>query len=597
MLLALLAPHAASRTSSPEQVALSPSASSRAAEPVPARPGPGRPAPPAGETRGGVLFVDVSHEAGIALVNASGETGKSYILEAHGAGAAWFDYDHDGDVDLFVANGSRLRGYAPGREPSDALYRNDGGTFTNVSAVAGVRDAAWSFGVAAADYDNDGRTDLYVTQWGPNTLYRNRGDGTFEDVTGRAGVGDPRWGTSAAFADYDRDGWVDLYVTNYVDFELGAIPATGQSQTCRWRGLEVYCGPRGLRAAHDVLYHNNGDGTFTEVTRQAGMALAEPLYGLGVSWADYDNDGDVDLYVANDSTPNLLFRNEGDGTFTEVGTVAGCAYSGDGREQAGMGVDWGDYDGDGWLDIFVSNFSNDVYSLYRNEGGRRFSDTTFRANLGEPTLRNLGWSVRFLDFDNDGWNDLFVANGHVYPQVRSEQVGTTYTQRCQLFRNSGKGGFTEVTAQAGPAFQIPRLSRGAATADFDNDGDVDLLITHLHEAPGLWRNEGGNRAGHWLSLELRASGGNPDAIGARVEVLAGGRTRIDEVRSGTGYLSQSDFRLHFGLGQAQVERVRIRWPDGSIQVLEALGSNRFYRIVQGEPALALGSAAPAANRP
>ncbi len=531
-----------------------------------------------------IQFTDVAPQAGITLVNSSGEQHKTYIVEAHGAGAAWIDYDRDGDVDLFVANGSRLEAYAAGQAPSDALYRNDGGHFTDVTAAAGLRDRSWSFGVAAGDYDNDGHTDLYVTQLGRNTLYRNRGDGTFEDRTEHAGVGDRRWGTSAAFADYDGDGWIDLYVTNYVDFELGAIPARGQSETCRWRNLDVYCGPRGLRAAGDVLYHNNGDGTFSDMSSKSGIELKDPLYGLGVSWADYDNDGDVDLYVANDSTPNSLFRNNGDGSFSEIAMLAGCAYSGDGREQAGMGVDWGDFDGDGWLDIFVSNFSNDVYSLYRNDKGTRFTDATFRANLGEPTLRNLGWSTRFFDYDNDGWNDLFVANGHVYPQVETEPVGTDYAQLSQLFRNTGHGSFSEMTGEAGAAFRQPHLSRGAATADYDNDGDIDLLVTHLHEAPGLYRNDGGELAGNWISLHLRARGGNPDAIGARVEVVAGGRVRIDEVRSGSGYLSQSDFRLHFGLGQDSVEQVRVRWPDGGTQLLGRLAPGRFYVVNQGEPA-------------
>ena len=531
-----------------------------------------------------IQFTDVAREAGITLINSSGERHKTYIVEAHGAGAAWIDYDRDGDVDLFVANGSRLEGYAPGREPSNVLYRNDGGRFTDVTAAAGLSDSSWSFGVAAGDYDNDGHTDLYVTQLGRNTLYRNRGDGTFEDRTAVAGVGDRHWGASAAFADYDGDGWIDLYVTNYVDFELGAIPARGQSETCRWRNLEVYCGPRGLRATGDVLYRNNGDGTFSDVSLKSGIELKDPLYGLGVSWADYDNDGDVDLYVANDSTPNSLFRNNGDGSFSEIAMPAGCAYSGDGREQAGMGVDWGDYDGDGWLDVFVSNFSNDVDSLYRNEKGTRFSDATFRANLGEPTLRNLGWSTRFFDYDNDGWNDLFVANGHVYPQVETEPVGTDYAQLSQLFHNTGSGSFSETTGEAGSAFRQPHLSRGAATADYDNDGDIDLLVTHLHEAPGLYRNDGGEQAGNWISLQLRARGGNPDAIGARVEVVAGGRARIDEVRSGSGYLSQSDFRLHFGLGADSVEQVRVRWPDGSTQLLGRLAPGRFYTVDQGQPA-------------
>jgi hypothetical protein len=551
-------------------------------------------APAAAPQPAPILFVDVAPQVGVGVRNASGEKEKEYILEAHGAGVAWLDYDADGDVDLFVANGSRLRAYPPGRDPSDALYRNDGGRFTDVTAAAGLTDRAWSFGVAAADYDGDGYTDLFVTQWGRNTLYRNRGDGTFEDATERARVGDRRWGTSAAFADYDGDGWVDLYVANYVDFELGAVPGRGASPTCRWRALDVYCGPRGLRAADDILYRNNGDGTFSDASARSGVALREPLYGLGVSWADYDNDGDLDLYVANDSTPNLLFRNNGDGTFAEVATPLGCAYSGDGREQAGMGVDWGDYDGDGWLDLFVSNFSHDYYTLYRNEGGRRFSDATFRSGVAEPTLRNLGWSVRFADFDSDGWLDLFVANGHVYPQVENEPVGTEYRQRSQIFRNRGDGRLEDVSERAGPAFAAPHLSRGAAAADYDDDGDVDLAVTHLHEPPGLWRNEGSG--GHWLSLRLRGAGPNRDAIGARVEVTAAGRTRIDEVRSGTGYLSQSDFRLHFGLGQERRAAARVRWPDGSIQELGVLEADRRWIVDQGRPPRPLTTAAPGEAR-
>ncbi len=555
------------------------------AAPAAPLPGPARP----------VRFVEAGPEAGLTLVNVSGEKDKAYILEAHGAGVAWIDYDGDGDVDLYVANGSRLAPYPPGQEPSDALYRNDGGRFTDVTEKAGVRDRAWSFGVAAADYDNDGRTDLYVTQWGRNTLYRNRGDGSFEDVTERAGVGDRRWGMSAAFADYDRDGWVDLYVANYVDFELGAVPERGSSPTCRWRGLDVYCGPRGLRAAADVLYRNNRDGTFSDVSARAGVALPEPFYGLGISWADYDNDGDPDLYVANDSTPNLLFRNNGDGTFKEIGTPAGCAYSGDGREQAGMGVDWGDYDADGWLDVFVTNFSHDVYTLYHNEAGERFSDATFRAGLGEATLKSLGWSTRFFDYDNDGWTDLLAVNGHVYPQVEREPVGTDYAQKSQLFRNRG-GTFSELGAQAGPALASAHLSRGAATADYDDDGDVDVAITHLHEAVGLWRNDGGAQAGNWLSLRLRGSGKNPDAIGARAEVTIPGRRLIDEVRSGSGYLSQSDFRLHFGLGDASGASVRVRWPDGTLQEAGTLAANRFWLIEPGKPARQ-AARAPGAGRP
>ncbi len=544
-----------------------------AAEP-PAAPDGARPAAEKPGAAAAPRFVDVAAERGIRHHSVCGDPGKEVILDTLGTGACWLDYDGDGDLDLFLANGSRLD-LKPGvgSPPLDALFRNDGGRFTEVAAQAGVADARWGVGCAVADYDADGDQDLFVSHYGPDALYRNNGDGTFTDVGERAGVADPRWGTSAAFADYDGDGWLDLYVANYLDFDPASVPRRGSGTNCKFRGVPVFCGPRGLPGTPDVLYRNNGDGTFRDASRSAGLRGDERFYGLGVVWGDYDNDGDPDLYVANDSTPNLLYRNNGDGTLQEIGVRAGVGYSGDGREQAGMGADFGDYDNDGRLDILVTNFSHDYVTLYRNGGDGYFSDVSFKAGLVEPTLPTLGWGTRFFDYDLDGDLDLFVANGHVYPEVDRQDIGTSYLQPKHLFENTG-GRYVERTHQGGPGLDSRRSSRAAAFADFDEDGDLDILVTNIDGAPELLESRGAH--GHWLGVALRGSRPNLGAVGARLTIVAGGRRQIREVRGDGSYLSYSDPRALFGLGEVgRVESLEVRWPDGRLQTLQVPGIDRY----------------------
>ncbi|HID11639.1 MAG TPA: CRTAC1 family protein [Candidatus Latescibacteria bacterium] len=505
-----------------------------------------------------------------------------YIVEAKGGGAAVFlDYDNDGWMDIYIVNGSKLEGFPPGREPRNVLYRNNGdGTFTDVTEEAGVGDTRWGMGCTAVDYDNDGDTDIYVANFGPNVLYRNNGDGTFTDVTEEAGVGDPKWSTGTAWGDYDGDGDLDLYVANYVDFDVDHLEKYRSRNI--WHGIEVMAGPRGLEGAEDVFYRNNGDGTFTEVTAEAGLVDRLKGYGFTVLFADYDNDGDLDIYVANDSVPNYLYRNNGDGTFTEVGLETGVAYSEDGREQAGMGAVFGDYDNDGWLDIFVTNFSDDNNTLYRNEGDGFFTDVTFQTGLGGPSLPFVSWGTEFLDYDNDGWKDIFVATGHVYPQVDLYDFGTTYKERNLLFHNNGDGAFTEVTGQAGPGMQVEKVSRGAAFGDYDNDGDIDVLVLNMGDMPTLLRNEGGNR-NHWIKFRTVGTRSNRDGIGARIWVTAGGLTQMREVYMGSSFLCGNDIRVHFGLGRnTKVDLVRVRWPSGLVEEFRGLKANKLYILKEGE---------------
>ena len=520
-----------------------------------------------------VQFVDQAAVAGLTQPNVSG-TDQSYIVEGMMGGAAFFDYDRDGDVDLYVTNGSSFAGFAVGEHPANQLYRSDGGRFADVTIAAGVGDTSWSMGCAVADYDNDGHSDLYVTNFGRNTLYRNAGAGRFADVTVETGVGDMEWGTGASFGDYDRDGDVDLYVANYVDFSLdyeSPIP-------CLWKNVKVYCGPVGLLPAADVFYRNNGDGTFSEWTQQAGLE-GEKFYGMSALFGDYDADGWPDLFVANDSTPNLLFRNRRDSRFAEEALMAGVAYSGEGVTQGCMGAAWGDYDNDGLFDLFVTNFADEYNALYKNEGGGFFADVSFAAGIGAAPAELVSWGTGFFDYDNDGDRDLFVANGHTYPQADLPRVNSSYQQGNSLFENRD-GRLVEVSAVAGPGFALRRVSRGTSFADYDGDGDIDLFVLNLNDPPTLLRNDG-DHGNHYLLVRTVGTVSNRDGIGARVIVSTGGQTQHAEVQSGGSYLSHNDLRLHFGLGQAErVDRLEVRWPSGTVQVLNDIAADQVLTVVE-----------------
>jgi len=525
-------------------------------------------------------FEDLAPSCGLTVKNVYGGLArKDYILETTGNGAAIFDYDGDGRNDIFIANGTRF-GRSPDSTNVPQLYHNEGnGHFKNIGPQAGFTREGWAQGVCVGDYDNDGWPDLLVTYYGHNVLYRNRGDGTFEDVTEKAKlpVTGTRYGSGCSFFDYDRDGYLDFFVANYVDLDLDKTPRPGHGDFCEWKGIPVMCGPRGLPLAHNVLYHNNRDGTFTDVSDSAGISKAGGRYGLGVVAADFDNDGWPDIYVACDMTRSLLFHNLHNGTFEERGVEAGVALNFDGELQAGMGIAVADYDEDGFLDIAKTNFSGDLTSLYHNDDGKFFTDVSREAGLGTRQL--LGWGVAFTDVDDDGWRDLVIANGHVYPEVEGKQLGDTYLQPTVLFRNLGAGKFTDVTGQAGPAFQSPRSARGLAVGDLDGDGRPEIVLVNMNAAPSLLKNTGPH--GHYLNVSLAGTKSNRSAIGARVTVTAAGRKRIDEVMSGGSYYSQNSFTLHFGLGQTtEVENVEIRWPSGIVQTTGKVPVDQTLRITE-----------------
>src|SRR5262245_18631796 len=529
----------------------------------------------------GIRLVDVAEQAGITLLNICGGASKDYIVEVNGNGAAFFDYDNDGDVDALIVNGSTLPNMKQGGDQMIALFRNDGkGHFTDVTRVSGLSARGWGMGTCIADYDNDGFQDAYVTAFGPNVLVHNNGDGTFTDVTARAGVGDPRWSTNCAFGDYDRDGDLDLSVATFLAFSELTVPKRGASSNCKYLGIDVMCGPRDLVGEPDVLYRNNGDGTFTDVTRSAG--IVDPgHYGFGVLFSDLDGDGWPDIFVANDSVPNFLFRNNRDGTFSEIGLRSGVSLSGDGKAQASMGVDAADYDGDGRLDVFVTNFSHDYNTLYQNSGDALFSDVSYKAGVAAPSLPFLGWGAGFADFDNDGLLDIFVANGHVYPQIDRFGVGTKYFQRKQLFKNLGAGRFRDVSDEVAGGLLIEKSSRGAAFGDIDNDGDIDVLVINMTDRPTLLRNET-TASNNGITLKLVAKSANRDAIGARVSLEQEGPAQVTEVRSGGSYLSHNDMRVHFGLGRrTTVPPVKVRWPDGAVELFDHLTPNGIHVIRQG----------------
>jgi len=536
-----------------------------------------------------VSFVDIAARAGLTARTVAGdEKRKKYIIETTGSGAGFVDYDNDGWSDIFLVNGSTLAGFPRGQGPTSHLYHNNGdGTFTDVTKKAGVALTGWGQGVCAGDYDNDGWVDLLVTFWGHNILLRNNGDGTFTDVTKRAGLWreDVRWSTGCTFLDYDRDGRLDLFVSEYVDFDPRHTPEPGSSSLCQWKGISVMCGPRGLTGTRNELYHNNGDGTFTDVSEKSGISKTDPYYCFTALTGDFDNDGWPDIFVACDSTPSLLFHNNHDGTFAEIAVKAGVAYNEDGREEAGMGADAVDYDGDGWLDIIRTNFSDQTSTLYHNNRNGTFTDVTYLAGLGVNT-QFLGWGTLFVDVDNDGWPDLFMANGHVYPEVDNKGLSSTFRERKLLYWNQHNGKFKDISLEAGPGITTPFNSHGVAAADFDNDGVVEILVNNSHDPPSLLKNYGEH--GNWVMLKLVGTKSNRSGIGARVTVRIDGQQQLQEVRSGGGYISQSDFRLHFGLGKAtRAETVEVQWPSGQRQVFHDVGAGKFYLIEEGRDQLDL----------
>ena len=520
------------------------------------------PAPP-------VHFADAGDAAGIDFVHYNGFSGEYYYVETFGAGAAFLDYDGDGRLDLYLANGTYLTGHPPDQPPVNRLYRNAGaGTFADVTTHSGSADPGYGFGVAAADYDADGDPDLFVANYGPNALYRND-QGTFAKTS--AGLADPRWGSSAGFLDYDLDGDLDLFVANYVRYALD------DESICQQGQVRSYCEPSVYDPTGDLLYRNDGN-TFADVTEATGIALKGK--GLGVALADYDRDGDTDIYVANDGTMNFLYANQ-HSTFAEVGLIAGTRYNEHGHADAGMGVDFGDYDRDGDADLFVTNFAFETNALYRNDGQGQFAVATQRLGLADPSYRPLGFGTKFFDYDNDGDFDLFAANGHVIDRIAEVDSSQTYRQPNQMFRNDAGRRFADVSATMGPDFQRANAGRATAVADYDDDGDLDLLVTTVAAQPRLLRNDGGN-AHHWLQI-LLVGKIHPDALGARVEVVADGVRQAQERQSGGSYLSSHDPRLHFGLGTATSAQVEIHWPDGTHQILEKVAANQVLKVVQPDP--------------
>ncbi len=534
-------------------------------------------APPASP----VQFIDVAEKAGLNISNVWGGVDKKrVIIETKGSGIAFFDYDNDGWLDIYLTNGNRLDAHwAAGKQPTTHLFKNNrDGTFTDVTEKSGLGRSGWQTGVCVGDYDNDGWDDLFCTFWGRNILFHNNGNGTFTDVTRKAGLYQEhgRWGTGCTFFDYDRDGHLDLFVCNFVKIDPDKPLTIDQASFCQWKGVPTMCGPRGLPGDTNILYHNNGDGTFTDVSEKAGILKPGPRYSITSVSYDFDNDGWPDIYVAVDSEPSILFKNNHDGTFTDVAVMAGCAYNDDGHEQAGMGLGVADYDCDGWLDIFKTNFADDTSNLYHNNGDGTFTDLSFDSGVG---INNsfVAWGCGFIDYDNDGWSDIVQVNGHVYPEIDHYNFGETFKNPRLVYKNLGNGHFKDVSATMGPGMTAKYSSRGAAFGDFDNDGGMDVLILNMNELPSLLKNVGGNKQ-NWIKIKLVGTKCNRTAIGARVRVAAGKHIQMDEVSSGTSVMSQNDLRLHFGLGTVDtVDLIEVKWP--TTQKLEKFSQVRANQII------------------
>jgi enediyne biosynthesis protein E4 len=532
---------------------------------------------------GEVHFEDIAQQAGLTALNVYGsDTHKEFIIETTGNGAIIFDYDNDGWPDIFLPNGSTVVGFPKGNGPTGHLYHNNrDGTFTDVTARAGLTRSGWGQGGCVGDYDNDGYLDLFVTHWGQNVLYHNNGDGTFTDVTAKAGLETSRdeWSTGCSFLDYDRDGKADILVVRYVDFSYDSVPRPGDGRWCQWKGIDVMCGPRGLKPGVNALYHNNGDGTFADVSQKSGILNTTGCYGFTSLTADFDHDGWPDVYVACDSTPSILYHNNHDGTFTDIGKKAGVAYNEDGSEQAGMGLSADDFMHTGYQDIVKTNFSDDAPTLYLNRGDNNFDDVTYSAGVGKiKTL--LGWGVQFYDFDNSGWPGILIAHGHVYPEVEGKALGTSYREPKIAYYNLRDGTFANITADAGVVLSQSHSGRGLALGDLFNDGHQEALVNNMNEKPSLYYNT--SPIGNWISLQLVGVKSNRAALGAAVTLEQNGDKHEKEVRSGDGYISQSDLRVHFGLGNStKAEKIVIRWPSGLVETLSDLPANQFYTVREG----------------
>lgn len=532
---------------------------------------------------GEVHFEDIARRTGLNGLNVNGlDTHKEFIIESTGNGAIVFDYDNDGWPDIFLPNGSTVEGFPKNKPPTGHLYHNNrDGTFTDVTSQAGLARSGWGQGGCVGDYDNDGYLDLLVTYWGQNVLYHNNGDGTFSDVTVKAGLHTTRdeWSTGCSFVDYDRDGKADIFLARYVDFSYDSVPHPGEGRWCQWKGINIFCGPRGLKPAGNALYRNNGDGTFTDVSQKSGVLNSTGCYGFTSLTADFNHDGWPDIYVSCDSTASVLYRNNRDGTFTDIAKNAGVAFNEDGSEQAGMGLSAGDFTHSGYQDIVKTNFSDDTPTLYLNRGSNNFDDVTYSAGLGKIKSW-LGWGVQFFDFDNSGWPGILIANGHIYPELEGKALGTSYREPKVAYYNLRNGTFANITSQAGAVLSEVHSARGMALGDLFNDGRQEAVVNNMNETPSLYYNTA--PVGNWISLQLVGVRSNRAAIGTVVTLDQGGDKYEQEVRSGGGYISQSDLRLHFGLGKSvRAQKISIRWPSGVVDTLSDLPANQYYVVREG----------------